>query len=610
MKKACWNSQPSLSALSPVTSGEPQDSGRTIANAFSSSSSPSCAVAAVTECPPEGSARVAVLIPAYRPGLVLVDTVKLLATGGFDAIVVVDDGSGAGYAPIFAEISRIPNVDVVSHAINMGKGSALKAGINFVLYAYPEISGIVTADADGQHDPADVQKVSARFQANPDSLVLGVRDFLGRVPLRSRLGNRITRRIVRAVIGHNLSDSQTGLRAIPRMLLPRLLKMRSAGYEFELEMLIAAKHLGLQVVEQPIRTIYEPGNPSSHFQPFRDSMRIYNVLLRFTSIGILTAALDNLVFYFLFQATGSILESQVGARSAAVLFNYTAVRRAVFLSDERHGVLLPRYLLVVLANAGLSYAGIQALTSLLHLSVFPAKIIAETLLFVVNFLAQRDFVFTKRAGAPSVTDWDRYYQHVPFTARFTRKYTESVLISTMRMCTREGECGTILEIGGANSCFVEAILRVLRPTTYHVVDRNKYGLLLLKHRFDGRHDVILHEGDVLELQDLNLRADVVFSIGLIEHFDPEGTHKAIQAHFDLLRPGGLAIISFPTPTWLYIVTRAIAEVFGMWHFPDERPLMRSEVRAWVGDAGEIVFEKSLWPLVLTQHLIAVRKSHG
>jgi glycosyltransferase involved in cell wall biosynthesis len=367
------------------------------------------------------------IIPVYRPGRVLLDIIHALTAGDWEMIVVVDDGSGPLYAPVFLEalspqilepriprsdvrrpefaesefpqsiVRRVPKVEVVTHAVNRGKGSALKTGIDFVLQAGLEIAGVVTLDADGQHDPRDVQRISDRFREHPDALVLGVRDFGGMVPMRSKLGNRITRGVMHAVMGRDLADSQTGLRAIPAALLPTLMKLRSSGYEFELEALIAAKHHGVEVIEDPIRTIYAPGNPSSHFRPFFDSMRIYFVLLRFASISIVTAAIDNLVFYLLFGATGNVLASQLGGRVLAILFNYTAVRRAVFLSDQPHRVVLPRYLLVAASNVCLSYAGIELLTNAFALSVFEAKITAETTLFLANFWLQRDFVFTRRA---------------------------------------------------------------------------------------------------------------------------------------------------------------------------------------------------------------------
>jgi putative flippase GtrA len=550
---------------------------------------------------------IAILIPAYRPSTTLVGLVKALVPEDWPAVAVVDDGSGPEYRAVFDEVAQLAKVEVLRHAVNLGKGAALKTGINAILCDHPDVSGVLTVDADGQHDPADVRKVCARFQESPDSLVMGVRAFRAEAPLRSRFGNRITRMMMRAVAGQNLSDTQTGLRAIPRALLPGLLKVPASGYEFELEMLLAVKHLGVQVVEQPIRTIYEAGNRSSHFHPLRDSMRIYFVLLRFTGIGALTAILDNLTFYLVFQMTASILTAQIGARLAAVAFNYTTVRRAVFLSDERHRVLLPRYLLVVAANAALSYAGIRVLNGVFHVPVLAAKIAAETFLFIASFLIQRDFVFTKRAA--EATDWDRYYRSVPFTANLTRRYTQSVLISLLRKFSGKGSAA-LVEIGGANSCFLDGILNEIRPAAYHVIDRNEYGLSLLRTRLNGRPDVFLHQADVLRFADPGWRGRIVFSVGLIEHFDRAGTRRAIRAHFDLLDSGGYVIVTFPTPTWLYVGARSITEALGMWHFPDERPLKPGEVQEAVRDLGEVVFEKTLWPLVFTQHLMVVRKTAG
>jgi glycosyltransferase involved in cell wall biosynthesis len=350
---------------------------------------------------------VAVLIPAYRPNRSVIDLVRSLAGRGIAIIVVVDDGSGPEYQHIFDTLAAIDSVRVQRHAVNCGKGAALKTGMNYILAEFGDLPGVVTADADGQHHPDDIVAVCERFTESPNSLVLGSRGFAGDIPFRSRFGNGLTRRVMRLVLGQNLTDTQTGLRAIPRRLIVRLLKVPASGYEFELEMLIAAKHQAIAIVEQPIRTIYEPGNPTSHFQPLRDSMRIYFVLMRFSLISLATAALDNLTFYLVFHATGTIAGAQLAARTAAVLFNYRTVRKAVFFSDQKHSVLLPRYLTLVLANALISYTGIRALTAISPIGVFPAKILVETLLFIANFAIQRDFIFTRRpapATAPGAIE--------------------------------------------------------------------------------------------------------------------------------------------------------------------------------------------------------------
>jgi glycosyltransferase involved in cell wall biosynthesis len=307
--------------------------------------------------------------------------------------VIVDDGSGPEYQDVFSRAAAFPNVHLLRHATNLGKGAALKTGINYALCAFPELVGIVTADADGQHHPDDIIRIADTLLARPDCLVLGSRRFDGDVPWRSRFGNSLTSMVVHALIGQKLTDTQTGLRGIPASLLPRILRIESTGYEYELEMLIAAHHLSAPVVEEPIRTIYEAGNKSSHFNPIVDSMKIYFVLLRFGSVSAMTALLDNLVFYLAFQHSGHILGSQILARVCAVGFNYTMVRKSVFYSKQLHKTVLPKYLLLVLVSGTVSYAGILLLSAKLGINPVPAKLIVETILFFANFAIQRMFIF-------------------------------------------------------------------------------------------------------------------------------------------------------------------------------------------------------------------------
>lgn len=163
-----------------------------------------------------------------------------------------------------------------------------------------------------------------------------------------------------------------------------------------------------------------------------------------------------------------------------------------------------------------------------------------------------------------------------------------------------------MEIGGANSCFMESILGKIPCRSYDVIDTNSYGLSLLEKRAGLSSVVRLHQQNVLDLS-MDSKADVVFSVGLVEHFDPTETRQAVLSHFDILRSGGIAIITFPTPTWLYRAARTLIETLGMWKFPDERPLNASEVAASVKERAAIIEQKTLWPLILTQHIIVARK---
>jgi putative flippase GtrA len=315
------------------------------------------------------------------------------------AIIVVDDGSGTEFRDIFNELDRRPGVQIMRHAVNLGKGAALKTGFNYALCTYPELIGVVTADADGQHRQEDIIRIGERLTADPSVLVLGVREFDRSVPFRSRAGNVLTRMAVRFLMGEAIADTQTGLRGVPASLLPQLLLVASSGYEFELDMLITAKHHGCRVIQEPIATIYQDGNRSSHFNPLLDSMKIYFVLMRFSALSLLTAVLDNIVFFLVFLASGRVGPAQVAGRAAAVLFNYGAARRAVFLSRERHAVVLPRYLLLVVCSGIVSYGLIGFLNDRMSVPVIWAKITAESILFIANFLIKRDLVVTRSTKA-------------------------------------------------------------------------------------------------------------------------------------------------------------------------------------------------------------------
>jgi glycosyltransferase involved in cell wall biosynthesis len=338
--------------------------------------------------------RCAILIPAYRPSSALLELLRALSEQGGAPIVLIDDGSGPESADIFARAAAYPEVRLLRHESNLGKGAALKTGIRFALAEYPDLAGVVTADADGQHHPEDIARVIAALRADKGaSLVLGARSFQGAVPLRSRIGNELTRSIMHVLLGRKLRDTQTGLRGIPVTMLPELLQLESTGYEFELEMLILAHQLSIPLVEEPIRTIYEPGNRSSHFNPLVDSMKIYFVLLRFASVSLLTALLDNLVFYVAYRNSGHVLASQVLGRVLAVAFNYWIVRRSVFYSRQRHLSTLPKYLALVLVSGSLSYGGIRLLGATLGIHPVAAKLMVESGLFFFNFVVQRLLIF-------------------------------------------------------------------------------------------------------------------------------------------------------------------------------------------------------------------------
>ena len=223
----------------------------------------------------------AILIPAYKPDQRLVTLVDQLSNACQAPIVIVNDGSPAEHAPVFATLEAIPRITLLTHPANQGKGAALRTGFRYIESLPAEITCIVTADADGQHSVKDILAVAESAAQKPEAMITGSRRFDKDVPPRSMFGNTVTRWVMRLFFGVRLWDTQTGLRAIPRRLLPALIEIPYDHYELEIVMLLIAQRRLVPLIEIPIETIYIEGNRGSHFKPLLDSARVYWVLLRY-----------------------------------------------------------------------------------------------------------------------------------------------------------------------------------------------------------------------------------------------------------------------------------------------------------------------------------------
>jgi glycosyltransferase involved in cell wall biosynthesis len=235
-----------------------------------------------------------ILIPAYKPDQRLVTLVEQLSNASLAPVVIVNDGSPAEYDPIFTTLALIPRVTVLTHLANQGKGAALRTGFRCI-EGYPaEFACTVTADADGQHSVKDILGVAAAAEQNPAAMIIGSRQFDKDVPPRSMFGNTVTRWVMRLFFGIRLWDTQTGLRGIPRHLLPELIEIPYDHYELEIVMLLVAYRKAVPLFEIPIETIYIEGNRASHFKPLLDSGRVYFVLFRYSLSSLVTTGAESL----------------------------------------------------------------------------------------------------------------------------------------------------------------------------------------------------------------------------------------------------------------------------------------------------------------------------
>ena len=341
-----------------------------------------------------------VLVPAYRPGPVLLQILgDLRVAHPTWGLLVVDDGSGAPYAQTFQGAHHL-GAEVLALPVNRGKGAALKAGLTHIAVTRPG-SPVVCADADGQHSVGDISAIGERLLNDPGArrLVLGTRTFDGPVPLRSRIGNDLTRLLFRVATGRHLADTQTGLRGIPAQLLRWATTVPGERYEYELQVLLRAARSGIELDSVPIATIYLDGNSSSHFRPVADSVLIYLPLLAFLASSLAAFAIDTAALLLLQTATGNLLLSVVGARATSAGVNFVVNRRIVFDRERRTPTRRAalRYTLLASSLLGVNYLLLSGLT-VLGVPLLPAKVLTELALVSASFAAQRSFVFRAHQG--------------------------------------------------------------------------------------------------------------------------------------------------------------------------------------------------------------------
>lgn len=345
-----------------------------------------------------------IIIPAYEPDAHLPQLCRKLNENTKGEIVLVNDGCDAKFDAVFEECCPYCRA-ILKHAVNLGKGRALKTAFNYVLVHFPDAVGCVTADSDGQHTPEDIQRCAETLSRNVNSLVLGSRDFSGdHIPNKSKFGNRLTQKMFRWLCGIDIKDTQTGLRAIPRKFMAELLSVPGERFEYETSMLIDAKGR-YEIIEVPISTIYDSKeNHRTHFNPVIDSLKIYSIfgrqLLRFFFSSVSSFVLDVALFAFFcsfFKTLHLVLyitAATTAARVISAVYNYLVNYKLVFKSVQRHGRSAVRYFVLALVQLSLSALfvtlGVRIFSSHSEVQV---KIVVDVLLFFISYAVQRRYVF-------------------------------------------------------------------------------------------------------------------------------------------------------------------------------------------------------------------------
>lgn len=335
-----------------------------------------------------------VLIPAYKPDMRLVTLVDELEAEQLP-VLVVDDGSTEEQRPVFAALEE-RGITVLRHAVNQGKGRAMKTGFNYLMVNHPELKGVVTADCDGQHTPDDIKKVLSALREHPDDMIIGARKFTGDVPARSLIGNKVTRGVFWFATGIHITDTQTGLRGFPMNSLPRIMKLSGERYELEMNMLLALKDWDMHATEVPIETIYIDENASSHFSAVRDGMRIFRQIIKYIFSSMASWGVDYGAYILLLLLPWKLPEEicHIVARVCSSLLNYKINQKAVFhaRTGKREFAL---YVIMVTVTLSIG-TPLLALLTRWGMNALIAKMCVDTVMFFFNYLVQREIIFRRK----------------------------------------------------------------------------------------------------------------------------------------------------------------------------------------------------------------------
>ena len=351
--------------------------------------------------------KISVVLPSLNPDEKLLMVVDGLIKEGFDDIIIVNDGSDEEHIAPFKQASEYKEVTVLTHEVTRGKGRALKTAFEYCINNRPDIAGVVTVDGANQHRPQDIKACCEKMKENPKKVILGCRDFSGEeVPWKSRFGNNVTKGVFKFACGIKISDTQTGLRAIPAKYLPLLSGVKGERFEYETRVLLEMKRRHIEFDEVKIETVYIEENATTHFRPIKDSIIIYAVIIKYLIGSVASFLIDIGLFTALQYLIGdrvstsvNILISTIGARVISSLFNFFYNRNAVFESEESVGKTMLRYYILCVCQMGVSYGFVNLLAMLTGASkalTSVIKVLVDIILFILSFQIQRRWVFSSK----------------------------------------------------------------------------------------------------------------------------------------------------------------------------------------------------------------------
>ena len=267
---------------------------------------------------------------------------------------------------------------------------------NYLLNTYPNLKGVVTADSDGQHSIKDIKKCAKEVLKHSDSLILGCRNFdASNVPRRNRFGNKTTRNVLKMFVGIGVTDTQTGLRGLPKEVMIKFMTTAGDRFEYETNQLIDTISKNIPIKEVEIETIYVNGNTESHFNPIKDSLTIYKLFIKYIFASISSFIIDIVLFAIfnsIIPGAYAILLATIIARIISSIYNYVVNANMVFKNKNKSSFI--KYAILCVVQMFVSGLSSQFLAKIFtNISVVIIKLIVDIFIFVINFIIQREFIF-------------------------------------------------------------------------------------------------------------------------------------------------------------------------------------------------------------------------
>jgi len=226
----------------------------------------------------KAAAGTAILIPAYNEEKYIKNVIKNCLRYKLD-IIIIDDGSTDNTLKVIKSIPNPVNFKIIilKHRTNQGKGQSLRTGFKYIINN--NYSGVITIDADGQHDTDEIKDFLEEVEYKNPDLIIGNR--LGntkKMPFIRLATNIFTSWIISKIAGKKINDVQSGFRYINVKVLKNI-KLETRNFDTEPEVIIRAAWLGSGIKNIPISTIYHK-NFISYVNPVKDTIKFFRLVFR------------------------------------------------------------------------------------------------------------------------------------------------------------------------------------------------------------------------------------------------------------------------------------------------------------------------------------------